>query len=395
MKIGMILDNSFPPDPRVENEAMSLIKEGHEVYLFALSYDSDFENYEQIKGIHVCRYFCPKLMYKFSALAYTVPFYHLYFKNKIQHFIEGNNLHVIHIHDIQIARSIFYLKKKLNLKIILDLHENRPEIMKFYSHVNSVLGKLSIFPCIWKRFEHRFINKADKVIVVTDSAAKYYSKHFKVNLSKFAVVPNTVREIFYSDYALNEKIVSKYKDQFNFLYLGETGRRRGTFELLEAMKILNERNIRANLIIVGTSRDEELLKIRTNELGLEETVYIEGWQSFDLFQSFLAVSKVGMSPLHRNIHHDTTFANKIFQYASFGLPVIASDSSAQKEVLTSMGCGVFHEAKNVEELADKMIELFQDDELRSKLSANAKKAIREEYNWETISHSLVELYRNM
>ena len=38
MKIGMILDAEFPPDPRVENEAVSLVKNGHEVFLFCLQY---------------------------------------------------------------------------------------------------------------------------------------------------------------------------------------------------------------------------------------------------------------------------------------------------------------------------------------------------------------------
>ena len=32
----MILDAVFPPDPRVENEAISLINEGHHVFLFCL-----------------------------------------------------------------------------------------------------------------------------------------------------------------------------------------------------------------------------------------------------------------------------------------------------------------------------------------------------------------------
>ena len=40
MKIGMILDQEFPPDPRVQNEAISLIKAGHEVFLFCLHYGS-------------------------------------------------------------------------------------------------------------------------------------------------------------------------------------------------------------------------------------------------------------------------------------------------------------------------------------------------------------------
>ena len=37
----MILDATFPPDPRVENEAISLIAAGHEVFLFCLKYDEN------------------------------------------------------------------------------------------------------------------------------------------------------------------------------------------------------------------------------------------------------------------------------------------------------------------------------------------------------------------
>ena len=39
MRIGMILDKSFPPDPRVENEARLLMDDGHELYLFCLDFD--------------------------------------------------------------------------------------------------------------------------------------------------------------------------------------------------------------------------------------------------------------------------------------------------------------------------------------------------------------------
>ena len=33
MKIGMLLDNEFTGDLRVENEATSLVKAGHEVFI--------------------------------------------------------------------------------------------------------------------------------------------------------------------------------------------------------------------------------------------------------------------------------------------------------------------------------------------------------------------------
>ena len=55
MKIGMILDKTFPPDPRVENEAIEIINAGHEVFLFCLKYGNELKE-ETINGIKVKRY---------------------------------------------------------------------------------------------------------------------------------------------------------------------------------------------------------------------------------------------------------------------------------------------------------------------------------------------------
>ena len=65
MRIGMILDAVFPPDPRVENEAVSLIKAGHEVFLFCLHYGQQNPS-EVINGIQVKRFLSNKLEYKFT-----------------------------------------------------------------------------------------------------------------------------------------------------------------------------------------------------------------------------------------------------------------------------------------------------------------------------------------
>jgi len=66
MRIGMILDKTFPPDPRVQNEAMALLKNGHEVLLFCLHY-GDQISYEKMEGLEIFRYRSNSLLYKTSA----------------------------------------------------------------------------------------------------------------------------------------------------------------------------------------------------------------------------------------------------------------------------------------------------------------------------------------
>ena len=53
MKLGMILDAPFPDDARVSNECDELIKSGHEIFLFCLSYKKKFQKIEVYNGINI------------------------------------------------------------------------------------------------------------------------------------------------------------------------------------------------------------------------------------------------------------------------------------------------------------------------------------------------------
>ena len=136
----MILDKIFPPDPRVENEAFALIEGGHQVFLFSLRYNDNSES-EIINKIHIERYLSNKLEYKLSALAYSLPFYSKSMAKKIAHFLDQNKIEIIHIHDMVIAEAVFKANKKMGLPVVLDLHENKPEIMKLYPHLLKFPGK--------------------------------------------------------------------------------------------------------------------------------------------------------------------------------------------------------------------------------------------------------------
>jgi glycosyltransferase involved in cell wall biosynthesis len=196
MRIGMILDAVFPPDPRVENEAVSLVKAGHEVFLFCLHYGQQKQS-EVINGIEVKRYLSNTLEYKVSALAYTIPLYTFLMKRKIRQFIKENEVEVLHIHDIRIAGAVFGVNKKYKLPTVLDLHENRPEIMRFYPHLLRFPGKYVISSKKWKNKEEEFIRKATTVIVVTSEAKDEIKKRLPIDTDKIVEVPNTVRQSFY------------------------------------------------------------------------------------------------------------------------------------------------------------------------------------------------------
>lgn len=390
----MILDKTFPPDPRVENEALALIQDGHQVFLFCLSYKPSFEE-EVINEIEVKRYPSNQLEYKVSALSYTLPLYKILMAKKIAHFIDKNSIQVIHIHDMVIADAVFKANKKFDLPVVLDLHENRPEIMKNYPHLGKFPGNILISPQAWKKKEAEFVKRADKVIVVTQESKAELSQRTGLPEDKFVVVPNTVKRSFYKDYKTEFSILEKYKDKFVLLYLGDTGLRRGLISTIEAMGILcedKEMKDAIKLVIVGKNSSDEILKQKVTELNLNDVVDFEGWQDVNLFPSYLMAAHIGTSPLHRNLHHDTTYANKLFQYMSFSLPLLVSDVTAQKNLINEVKSGLIHKEKDANEIAEKIMLLYNDPLLCNELGRNGKQFIEEKFSWEKVSSNLKDLY---
>lgn len=389
----MILDSSFPPDPRVENEASALIENGHTVFLLALDYSKKQLKKQELKNIKIHRVFPPKLIYKLSALAFTIPLYHLYFLFVIKRFIKDYRIEVLHIHDIQISRAAFWANRDFKIPIIQDLHENRPEIMKYYAHVNTSLGKLLIKPAIWKKYEYKYIKKADKVIVVTESAANYYENELAINKDKFVIVPNSVKESFYKEPHIEKSIITKYKDNFTILYLGDTGERRGLEVAIKSINLLKKDIPHIKLCVVGSSGYDSELKKLVNEEGVEKFVDMHGWQEFSLFPSYLEACSIGICPLHKNIHHDTTYANKIIQTLSFGKPIIVSDCDAQKILIEKYNCGLVFTDRNIQDYVDKVLYLYTNRESYNTYAKNAKNAVEKHLKWEILSNALINTYR--
>ncbi len=387
----MILDKIFPPDPRVENEAIELIKKGHEVFLFCLTYTKE-EKEEEINQIKVKRYKSNKLEYKLSALVYTVPFYTILMQKKISSFLKEFKIEAIHIHDMVIAEAVFKENKKTRLPVILDLHENRPEIMKFYPHLKKFPSNIIILPKKWKQKEEAFIKKADKIIVVTEDAKKEIIERTKIKSDAIGVVPNTVRASFYND---NKGLVIERntKKDFILLYIGDTGERRGLKTVIRSIPKLVENIKNVKLVIVGKIPSN--LKEEVTSLKVDKYVKFEGWQKESTFLNYIKDSDICLSPLHRNIHHDTTYANKLFQYMSLGKPLLVSNATAQKNLVEKINAGLVHSEKNVEDFESKVLELYKNEMLRNKLGENGENFVRNEFTWDKTSKELINLYNTL
>lgn len=396
MRIAFFLDQSFPPDSRVENEAYSLIQAGHEVHLFSLNYKKLSPAQEIINGIKVHRQKAGWLLYKSSALAYEFGYYHNKLKKSVRKFIETVKPDVLHVHDMLIAKAVMDVNDEFfQLPLTLDLHENRPEIMQYYPHLQKFPAKKLVKIDLWKEAQNELIKRADHVVMVTPEAIDVAVTDTSEAKEKFTAVANTISPEIYWNYPIDKKVVRKFKKGFDIVYVGDTGLRRGTDTAIRALKMVADQIPEAQLVLVGKSTEDEQLRDLVSELGLSAHVLFEGWQDVSKFPSYIKGAEVCISPLHRNLHHDTTLANKIFQYMAGSRPIVASDCPAQVSVIKEAKAGLIFEAGNAQQMAELLIGLYNNPSLAGELGENGKKAVEQKFNWNETSKGLISYYSGL
>jgi glycosyltransferase involved in cell wall biosynthesis len=230
--------------------------------------------------------------------------------------------------------------------------------------------------------------KADRLILVTDEAKEYYINNYGLDPQKIVVLPNYISLDRFRKFIPEHNVKPSGHNNFTLAYFGDTGLRRGTLTILEAADKLRDRNI--NFLIIGTSSEQQFLEKEAWSRNLDNVTF-SGWMSPAEAMKLIYGADAGICPFLGNIHHDTTYANKMFQYMALGKPVIVSDCTAQANFVTKENCGLVFEAGNVGELCDRIMKLTYRKEYEV-LSRNAAACVMEKYNWENYGSRLIDLY---
>ena len=390
--VVMLLDAEYPYDPRVQNLAKALTHNHFQVTLLCLTY-SEEKKTEIIDDLKVTRFKVHKLFKRLHSYAYTFPFYHWMIKKTFLQYLKKyqKEIDIIHIHDMIQAKPI--LNNKLDgIHYTLDLHEIRPQIMRHYDHLKAFPGKYLIDLKQWEKNEKQLISLADTVITVTDSSSRYYTDSYNSKPEKFITFSNTT--------AFDENVLPKFlpagDNPINLVYVGDTGYRRGIQTVLECLReLIYQHDLNAHFYCIGSSKYDSLWKSKAHELKITSYVTFTGHISQKEINQYLANSHIGLSPLHRNIHHDTTLANKLFLHMKYGVPSVVSDCFEQTELVMNNNCGMVHKAQNVKSLTGCVLKLIDNEEEYTVMSQNSLNTLRKDFSIGNISSNLISLYQNI
>lgn len=403
MKSAMILDTPYPPDMRVRNEIRTLQSAGISVELFTIEFDRSGETLgwfgtrlERTKqeGVNIWRWHAGRFWYKVSALVHTIPIFSRWITFRIREFLEAARPDLVHIHDMVIAPAALREAKRLGHPVILDLHEDRPLILPMYPHMTSRRVRALVKPGRWADAQRDLMQKADHVILVTEEAKKVAHERDGVPPDKVTVLPNVVWPGEFDAASVSREFENESRP-YRLIYIGDTSFRRGTGTVLEAMRRLAEEKRPVELLMVGDSSRHSELESMAQSSGIGDRIEWTGWVPPDQLPELVARADAGLSPLLRNGHHDTTYANKLFQYMAGGLPILVSDCPAQERLVREEGCGRIHRAGDADSLASEIRWMMDHAEEARSMGIRAREAIEQRWNWAVTGEQLRNLYESL
>lgn len=286
---------------------------------------------------------------------------------------------IYHVHDLDVLLTGLILSKIYRSKLIYDSHELFPECSPTF---NKNLKKLLRF------MERICIERCDEVITVNKSIANelYRSYHIKrpriiMNFPKYQSCNNKK-----DDYT-----------NINLYYHGGLALGRGLYEIIEAMKYIDER---CTLFIRGVDTLDGMftkdLKRKVVEFGLEKRVlFIPPVRMVDMIHSIDNYDIGILSYKSVCLNNYYASPNKTFEYMMGGLALAVPKIPEQVDILKKCNVGISFDPENPTDIANKINEFISNIDNIKRARKNALICAKEFYNWELQEPLIMDIYNTL
>jgi glycosyltransferase involved in cell wall biosynthesis len=387
--ILMLVENlPVPADPRVWAEATTLHHRGFQVSIICPKGSSQHqeEGYICIDNIHIYRYSVPTIKSKFIAylaeyiVALLMTFL-LSLKVWVRHGFDV--IHAANPPDVFFLIGLFF--KLLGKKFVFDQHDLAPELfqVKFEGRLK-VLYRLMLF------LEGCSYRTADVVIVTNLSQRRTAIERGHCPNDKVFVVRNGPALEFMQLVAHEPEL--KKGQGYLLAYVGVMGAQDGVEYALYALHDLVYQRGRqdAALVLMGNGDSVPHLQALAHELQLDEYVHFTGWITRTDIIRYLTVADVGVIPDPQNGLNEYSTMVKTMEYMAMGKAMVAFDLA---ETRFSAQDAAFYARPNlVEDFANQIEVLLDNEELRLTMGEIGRKRIKEELSWDHTKEHLLRAY---
>jgi glycosyltransferase involved in cell wall biosynthesis len=291
-------------------------------------------------------------------------------------------------------KSIYTIKKIIN--------DFRPNILHaHYASSYGFLGALSGFHpfliSVWgsdvfgfpnysfihKKVLKYSLNKADKVFstsrIMEIETRKFTNREivtipFGIDTERFR--PQSVKRNFDQD-AIVIGTIKTLEERYGIRYLIEA--------FAKVKNKIPDKNLR--LFIVGQGTLKASLENLALNLGISFHTVFSGYVKHDLVQDYH-----NMIDIFCAVSLSESFGVAVLESSACGKPVIVSDVGGLPEVVDNFKTGFIVEPKNTDQIADAMLKLINNQNLRIEMGKNGREKVINEYDWDSCVKKMIKEY---
>ncbi|PWR71772.1 GT4 family glycosyltransferase PelF [Methanospirillum stamsii] len=329
------------------NLAKHLTRLGHDVHIIT-THDPGLPYFHMMEGIYVHR-----IPYSKFKIVGTLSFCLAIFQtiNKIKPSI-------IQVQGIGVGFiSPLILKKLLKIPYIVCGRGSDVYLPNIYTKIISKM----------------ILQNADAIVALTDNMRQ---KMNEILDREIYIIPNGIDlNSFHaiSPYSMLEK------DKINIIFIGRLHPVKGIQYLIKAIKQVHEKIPQVRLVLIGEGEQRKSLEDLVERLGIEDCVIFFGSIPNNRIPDILNRADIfTLSSLSEG------FPTVILEAMACGIPIVASRVGGIPDIMQNGVNGYLVEPKNPDDIAKKILDLLQHDDLRQEISQNNKTHVKV-YGWEKIA----------
>lgn len=286
--------------------------------------------------------------------------------------------------------SAMRLSKKLKAKLIFNVSDLWPESAEKMGVVNNkqLLG-------LAYRLEKKCYRRAQLVTGQTQGIVDNINQRFP-EVNTFWL-PNGVDVSFYQPDKIEtgdfrERAGLKPADVV-FFYGGILGHAQGLSVVLEAAK-KNESHEHIKIVLQGAGPEKEDLMALKDKLNLKNVIFMPPVEKSQM-PSILKSVDVALVPLRKLDIFQGAIPSKIFEALAMEKPLLLGvDGEARTHFIEKANAGRFFEPENIDDLADKMVEMANSPEELKQMGKRARSYVSEHFNRDNIAQKFYGVLRS-
>jgi len=405
-RILMIVENYFPQDTRVKNEADLLTNAGYQVSVIALR-EKGQPRRETVNGIEVYRVPHLELFKKTGSADHSrAALFLLKLRASLGYLMEycyftvacllvagyvfvRRGFDVIHAHNPPDTLFVVAIPfKLLGKKFVFDHHDLCPELYR--SRYKTQEG---FYTGLLRLFEWCSLKLADIAIATNESYKKVQTERAHKNPRDIFVVRNGPNQMRMRPVAPNVRL--RGMNKCILCYVGSLNPQDGVDYLLRSLRYLLSDLKRSDFhcVIMGTGDSLEDLRDLAENLQLNGFVELTGFIPDEDLQANLAAADICVDPDPSSPLNDVSTWIKVMEYMAYAKPIVAFDL---KETRFSAGDAAVYVRPNKEaEFAEAITQLMAQPELRKKMGTFGRRRVEHELQWNTVGKNLLAAYETL